>query len=157
MPLTHQHNHHWLNHVNRNTPLSSPLHWTSPGNIQGFQMGSTCRVERIWAKWPKTPWKLQNQHFWGKTTSIFVTACKRLRRSFPPLGLCKEILDSPYLLFPFRNTRNKRTKSWTFPMSSVLWVTSGTTKMMLINIVHAYLCLSLPWMLKIILCILWNF
>ena len=34
-------------------------------------MGSTCGVT-IWAIWPKTAWKLQNQHFWGKTVGGYM-------------------------------------------------------------------------------------
>ena len=30
------------------------------------QMGLTCEGT-VWAKWPKTAWKLHNQHFWDKT------------------------------------------------------------------------------------------
>ena len=33
---------------------------------QGY-LGSTNGEGTFWAKWPKTAWKLQNQHFWVKT------------------------------------------------------------------------------------------
>ena len=35
-------------------------------NSRASQMRSTCEVA-VWVKWPKTAWKLQNQHFGDKT------------------------------------------------------------------------------------------
>ena len=35
--------------------------------IRISQMGLTCWGGTIWIKWPKTAWKLQSQHSWGKT------------------------------------------------------------------------------------------
>ena len=46
----------------------------------------------------------------------------KLRRIFQPLGLDKEISNSPRFLVPFFNTRNKNNKSWSHPESSYLWL-----------------------------------
>ena len=48
----------------------------------------------------------------------FLQLEKGLRRSFPPLGLSKRILDSPYLLIPLIDTKSKKMQSWTHPASS---------------------------------------
>ena len=51
-----------------------------------------------------------------------------LRRSFPPLGLGKGILDSRSLVIPLINTKNKKMESWTHPTSSFPWATIGTKR-----------------------------
>ena len=47
-----------------------------------------------------------------------------LKRSFPPLGLCKEIMDSPCPLITLIKNQ-KKMKSWTHPVSSFALLTSG--------------------------------
>ena len=51
-----------------------------------------------------------------------------LRRSFPPLGLGKGILDSRSLVISLINTKNKKMESWTHPTSPFPWATTGAKR-----------------------------
>ena len=62
-----------------------------------FQLGLTSGGT-FWAKWPKTAWKLQNQHFWGKTMG-----CMGNRTTFwvvgdPPVPVYNQISACSYFL-----------------------------------------------------------
>ena len=51
-----------------------------------------------------------------------------LKRRFPPLGLGKGILHSPYLLIPLINIKSKKVKPWTPIASWFPWVTPETKR-----------------------------
>ena len=57
-------------------------------------------------------------HFQSTFSIIFSNSQKILRgRIFLPLGSLMEIMNSSCLLIPLINTRNEKTKSWTYPKS----------------------------------------
>ena len=59
---------------------------------QGFPNGVDLCGGKIWAKWPKTAWKLQNQHFGGKTVrgqAMFRVVGESPTRGNPDCLACK--------------------------------------------------------------------
>ena len=59
----------------------------------GFTSGGT-----FWAKWPKTAWKLQNQHFWGKAMGYVGNRTTFWVVEDPPVPVYNQISVCSYFL-----------------------------------------------------------